>query len=179
MQLLFCGVLLRGFVYILAQFLFSFSSMRFVSFHVVRQYSDTDTASVWKKSCFILLDRSEFCMINTLLIAIYTYTRGILTSLLVAEILLCGMWTCLLILGASVEKVPSHLKRILCFVCIYVEANASCSLLKAMQLGFCLGWCICKKRYIICIVRVCYSFCRISSSCRLFFFFFSLKPFFY
>ena len=38
----------------------SFSSMRFTSVYMVHRYSSMDTATSWKKSRFILSDRSDF-----------------------------------------------------------------------------------------------------------------------
>ena len=57
--------------------------------------------------------------------------------------------------------IKTHILR---FVCVHVEINASCCLLQVMQQGFGLGRCICKKRYVICIVCFHYSFCWISSA---------------
>ena len=42
---------------------------------------------------------------------------------------------------------------------MHVETTTSCCLLQAMQWRFGLGWCIYRKRYIICIVCICNSFC--------------------
>ena len=53
--------------------------------HVVYPYSSIDTATAWKKSYFIL---SDFHMIDNQSIAVHTFTKHILTSLLVDEILL-------------------------------------------------------------------------------------------
>ena len=46
--------------------------MRFVSVNVVHPYSSIDTAAAWKKSFFILSDRSDFHMIDRLAIADHT-----------------------------------------------------------------------------------------------------------
>ena len=62
------------------------------------------------------------------------------------------------------------LKHVLRFVCIHVEANATCCLLQTMQQGFGLGRCSCKNHYVIYEVSVHNSFCR-------FLFFFFVNPF--
>ena len=74
---------------ILVQFLFGFFSIHLVSIHVVvHLYYKIHTTAAWKKFCFILLDKSDFHMIDSLLITIHTFTRCILMSLLVDEMLL-------------------------------------------------------------------------------------------
>ena len=60
----------------------------FVSIHEVHSYSSIDTATTWKKSCFILSDRSDFYIINNLLIAAHAFARSMLASLSADEILL-------------------------------------------------------------------------------------------
>ena len=45
---------------ILVSFSSSFFSVHFVSVHVVQPYRSINTASVWKKSCLVLSDRSDF-----------------------------------------------------------------------------------------------------------------------
>ena len=75
-------------------------------------------------------------MIDNLLIAVHAFARCMLTSFSIDEILLLrymDLSTNLRALPLRVEMVPSHLKCILCFICIYVEANASYCLLPAMQ----------------------------------------------
>ena len=91
-QLLFCGELLLRFVQdstqhssLLPILLFF---MCFVSVLVVHPYSSMDTVTACKKSCFILLDRPELHIIDNLSIAFHTFTRHMLTSLSVNEILL-------------------------------------------------------------------------------------------
>ena len=42
--------------------------MAFVSDHVVHRFSSIDTTITWKKSCFISLDRSDYHIIDILLI---------------------------------------------------------------------------------------------------------------
>ena len=73
---------------ILVRFPSSFFSMRFVSVHVVHPCSSIDTTVLWKKSCFISSDRSDFHMIDSLSIAVHSFMRRILTSLLADETLL-------------------------------------------------------------------------------------------
>ena len=62
--------------------------MHFVSVHVVHSYSSIDTATARKKPCFILSDRTDYHKIDSVLIALHTFVRPILTSLLVDETLL-------------------------------------------------------------------------------------------
>ena len=61
--------------------------MCFVNIHVVHSYSSVETGIAWKKSHFILLDRSDFPIINNPSIVFYTFTRYMLTSLEVDEML--------------------------------------------------------------------------------------------
>ena len=63
-------------------------SIRFVSVHVVHPYSSMDTATTRKKSRFILLDWSNFCMINSVSIEFHAFDRCSMTSFSVDEILL-------------------------------------------------------------------------------------------
>ena len=56
---------------ILVWFQSTFFLMHFVSVHVVHPYSSTDIATTWKNSHFILLERSGFYKINSLLIALH------------------------------------------------------------------------------------------------------------
>ena len=51
----------------------SFFSSRFVRVHVAHPYSSIDATAAWKKLCFILSVRSDFHIIDSLLIAIYIY----------------------------------------------------------------------------------------------------------
>ena len=88
-QLLFCGMLLPGFVpYSLVQFLSSLFSIRLVSVHVVHPYNRIDRTAVWKKLRFILLDRSDFHMNDNLLIAVHAFPSRILMPFSVDETLL-------------------------------------------------------------------------------------------
>ena len=73
---------------ILVYFHFIFFFVHFVSINVVQPYSSTDAATTWKKSCFILSERSDFPMINNWTVAVYAFTKCMLISLSVGEILL-------------------------------------------------------------------------------------------
>ena len=73
---------------ILVEFLLSFFYICFVSIHVVHPYSRIDTTAAWKKMCFILLDKSDFHMIDNQSIAVHTFTSCILISFSVDETLL-------------------------------------------------------------------------------------------
>ena len=63
---------------ILVLFLSSFFSICFINVQVVHSYGRIDTTAAWKKSCFILSDRSDFHMINNQLITVHTFVRCIL-----------------------------------------------------------------------------------------------------
>ena len=65
-----------------------FFSMSFTRVHVVHPHSITDTATACMKACFVLLERSDFRMIDNLSIAIYNFCMCMLTSLSVDGILL-------------------------------------------------------------------------------------------
>ena len=89
-QLLFCGVVasricLRRHIVFLCSSRLVFFSVRFVSIH---PYSCTVTAITWKKSSFILSDKSDFHMIDSLSIVFHTFARCMWTSLSVDEMLL-------------------------------------------------------------------------------------------
>ena len=88
--------------------------MRFVNVHMVHPYSSTVIATAWKKSHFILSDRSDFHMINNLLIAVHTFTRQMLTSHSVDEILLprcVNLSTNFIGLPLKMEMITSCLKH--------------------------------------------------------------------
>ena len=57
---------------ILVWFLSSFFSICPLSVHVVHPYRDNNTAQLGKDPCFILSDRSDFHIIDNLLLAVYT-----------------------------------------------------------------------------------------------------------
>ena len=114
---------------------------------------------------FYWIDQTFICST-----AVQTFARRILTSLSVDETLLLrymNLFTNFRELPFRVEMVPSRVKtHVPHFVCVLVEANASCCLV--MQLGFGLIRCICMKRFVICIVSVHYIFCGVSSASGLF-----------
>ena len=119
---------------ILVQFPSSFFSVCFVSIYVVYPYSSIDTTAAWKKSRFILSDRSDFLMIDNLLIAVNS-SAGCILSLSVDEILLLryvNLSTDFRRPPFRVEMLSSQLKHVLHFVCIHMEVNASCCLLQVM-----------------------------------------------
>ena len=95
----------------------AFSSCFFVSNHVVLPYSSMFTVRAWKKSRFIISDRSDFYMIDNLPITILAFVRRMLTSLSVDEILLAryaNWWTNSRSLPLRVGMVPC-LKHELCW----------------------------------------------------------------
>ena len=97
---------------ILIYFPSSFFSIRSVNVQVLHPYSSTDTATVWKKSSFILLERSYF---DNLSIAVHTFTRYMLTPLSVDKILLLRYvnWsTNFRGLSLKLEMAPSCLKHV-------------------------------------------------------------------
>ena len=55
----------------------SFFSSRLVSVHVVHPYSSIDTTAAWKKLHFILSVRSDFHMIDSLLIAVHAFVSRV------------------------------------------------------------------------------------------------------
>ena len=55
----------------------SFFSSRFFSVHVVHPYSSIDTIAAWKKLRFILSVRSDFHMIDSLLIAVHAFVSRV------------------------------------------------------------------------------------------------------
>ena len=88
--------------------------MHFVSVHVVHPYCIMLIATTWKKSCFILLDISDFHIIDNLLIAVHTFVRHISTSFSIDEILLLkymNLSTNFRGLLLRVEIAPPHLKH--------------------------------------------------------------------
>ena len=65
---------------ILVQLPSSFFSIRLVSVQVVHPYSSMDTTAAWKKLRFTLSDRSDFHMIDSLLIAVHAFASRVLMS---------------------------------------------------------------------------------------------------
>ena len=90
--LLLCRLLLSGIFKtacsFLELFLPSLFSLHFVGIHMVHPYINMDTATAWKKSRFISLDRSCFRMIDELSIGFYAFFRRMMTSLSEDEVLL-------------------------------------------------------------------------------------------
>ena len=70
--------------------------MCFVSVHVVHLYSSIGTATAWKKSYFILSDKSNLYIIDNQSIALHATARSMSTSLSVDEILIIKFYTKLL-----------------------------------------------------------------------------------
>ena len=89
---------------ILAQFPSSFSSIHFVSVHVVYMYTCIDTTTAWKK--FRLSDRSDFHKIDSLSIVVYAFTKRILILLSVDETLYLNLSTNFRELPFRVEIAP-------------------------------------------------------------------------
>ena len=118
-QLLFCQVLLSGFFKtahsILRQFPSGFFSVHFASILVVHPYNSLDSATACKKNSFsILLDRSDFHLIDNLSIAFSIFHRRMLTSLSVDEMLLpryVKLSTNFRVLPLREERVPFRLKH--------------------------------------------------------------------
>ena len=73
---------------ILVQLPSSFFSSRFVRVHVVHPYSSIDTTATWKKLRFILSVRSDFHIIDSLLIAVHAFVNHMSMSFSVDETLL-------------------------------------------------------------------------------------------
>ena len=154
---------------ILVQFPSSFFSVRRVSVNVVHPYSRIDTNAARKKLCFILSNRFDFHMIENLLMAVDAFASCILMSVAVDETLLPRQVN----LSIDFRKPPFRVEIIFdlttctSFVCFHMETNATCCLLLNMLQGFGLGRCICKNRYIICVVCIWNSLCEVSpASCR-------------
>ena len=112
-------------------------------------YSCIETATARKKFRFILSDRSDFRMIDSLSVAVNAITRCISKSLSVDETLpqrYVNMSTNSRGRSLRLEMVFSRLKYTYSiFICVHGEPNAACCLLQATQQGF--GWSryICKK----------------------------------
>ena len=100
---------------------------------MVHPCHSTDIDTDWKKSNFILLEGSDFHMIDYLSITFHTFTRRMLISISVDEMLLprYGIWfTNLRCFPLRVEIVPFLFKsHEICFICIHIEANVSHCLL--------------------------------------------------
>ena len=103
---------------------------------MVHPYSRIDTTAAWEKLRFILLDKSDFHMIDNLPIAVHTFASRMLMSFSVDETLLpryVNLSTSFRVpplCGDVSFLIKTHVLR---FVCIQVEANAACCLLHAVQ----------------------------------------------
>ena len=73
---------------ILVHLLSSFFSIHLVSIQVVHPYSSMVTTAAWKKLRFILSDKSDFLMTDSLLIAVHAFVSPVLISFSVDETLL-------------------------------------------------------------------------------------------
>ena len=68
-------------------------------------------------------------------------------------------------LSTSFRGSPSLIKaHVFCFVCVHMEAYATCFPFQTMLQGFGSGGCIYQKRFVICVVRVRNSLCGVSSA---------------
>ena len=88
--------------------------MCFVSVHVVHPHSSTDTATVWKNTCFILSDSLDFHIIDNLSITVHIFAVHLLISLSVDETLLpsyVNLSTNFRGLALRGEIAPPHLKH--------------------------------------------------------------------
>ena len=134
--------------------------MCFVSIHEVHPYSSMDTATAWKKSCFILSDRSDFHLIDNQSIAFHAFIRHMITSLSVDEMSLprYGNWsTNFRGLALKVKMASSCLKHKQFYLC---SCRGQCLLLIA-------------PGYVIWIqfgLLYLQSFCGITSASSFFFF---------
>ena len=82
---------------ILVQLPSSFFSSRFVSVHVMQPYSSIDVTAAWKKLCFILSVRSDFHVIDSLLIAVHAFVNLVSMSFRLIWHCFLGTWICLLV----------------------------------------------------------------------------------
>ena len=73
---------------IIVQFPFSFFLILFVSSHVVHPYWTTDTTAARKKLLFILSDRLDLLIMDSLSIPVHAFARCILMTLSEDEMLL-------------------------------------------------------------------------------------------
>ena len=63
---------------ILVQLLSSFFSIHLVNIHVVHPYCSMNMTAIWQKMPFILSYRSDFYLINNLLIAVHAFVSRVL-----------------------------------------------------------------------------------------------------
>ena len=100
--------------------------MRFASVFIVQPYCCIDTAMAKKNS--VLLKRSDFHMVDNLLITFHAVAMRMLISLSVDKILLpmyVNLSTSFKGPPFEIEIAPC-LKRLNLFICAYVEADAFC-----------------------------------------------------
>ena len=125
--------------------------------------------AAWKRLRFILSVRSDFHIIDSLLIAVHAFVSLVSMSFF-GWFRRCflGTWICLLVLSgvpSLVEMSPvwfiAHIFR---FVCINIEAYACCCSFQTMQKSFGLVRCICQYRYVIGVVGVGNCCCGVSSA---------------
>ena len=140
---------------ILVQFLSSFFSIDFV----VHLYSSLDTAAAWKKFRFNLSDRSDFHMINSLLIVVHAFVWHILISFSVDEMLLLRYMNLFnlkeLLLRVAMSPWLKHMYAILFSFTWRSKPPSACFRDSAWVRVF-------TRSTVICIVCVCNSFCGMS-----------------
>ena len=85
---------------------YNFFSSRFVSVHVVQPYSSIDVTAAWKKLRFILSVRSDFHIIDSLLIAVHAFVSLVSMSFSVDSALLPWYVN----LSTSLRGVPSRVE---------------------------------------------------------------------
>ena len=109
-QLVSCGVLLPGLVQDCTQhscvIAIQFLLQPFVSVHVVHPYSSIDVTAAWKKLRFILSVRSDFHIIDSLLIAVHAFVSLVSMSFSVDSTLLPRYVN----LSTSLSGVPSRVE---------------------------------------------------------------------
>ena len=84
MQLLFCRMLLPGFVKTCSTS--HFFSIHFIKVQLVQPYNNSDMATFWKNLCYILSERSDFHLGNKLMIVVHAFLTYTLILLLVDKI---------------------------------------------------------------------------------------------
>ena len=105
---------------IVEQYPTSFFSIRFVIVYLVHPYSSIDTTAAWKKFRFILSDRSDFNMINSLLIAVHLFPGHILISISVDETRLPGYVN----LSTNLKYQPFRVELSPCLKSVYSVLSA-------------------------------------------------------
>ena len=77
---------------------------------MVHPYSSIDTTTAWKKLCFILLDSSDFYMLNKLSVVVHAFTWHILMLLSADDKRYVKIW---IIVKKSYLKIYSFLQMII------------------------------------------------------------------